>query len=109
MNQQPPAQKPITYFIVTPETFQAVANKLATMPYQEVAGLMQDFAGTSRAMFDEPPSAKPPAPVDERPGWTLFPQKSTRKNAVQEYDNDKDSWWVKDPPILDTGKPGGAE
>ncbi len=108
MNQKPQATRPITYFIVSPETFQAVANKLSTLPYQEVAGLMQDVAG-SRAMFEPPPVPPKIAKVSERPGWTLQHEKATGKNVVQEFDQDKDGWWVKDPPNLDTGKAGGAE
>lgn len=59
MQQPQQAQKPITYFIVQPDQFQAVCNKLSTLPYQEIAGILQDFVGTSRAMFDPLPAAAP--------------------------------------------------
>jgi hypothetical protein len=136
MNQQPPAQKPITYFIVTPDVFQAVANKLSTLPYQEVAGLMQDFAGTSRAMFDAPPAAPgaPRAPVPNgglaikpngngndvpdagelkhikaRPGFTALLVQDPREHIAQEYDASNDVWWIADADVIDTSKEGGAE
>jgi hypothetical protein len=139
MNQQPPAQKPITYFIVTPDVFQAVANKLSTLPYQVVAGLMQVFAGTSRSMFDAPPAApgapRPPVPngdqvtkpngngseslgaaelaalkhVKARPGFTALLVQDPREHIAQEYDASNDVWWIADADVIDTSKEGGAE
>lgn len=63
MNPNPPDQK-VTYFIVTPQNFQAVVNKLGELPYKEIAGIMQNFLTQSRAMFDP----VPPVPKMEGPG-----------------------------------------
>lgn len=57
-------QKPIKYFIVTPEAYQLALSKLAKFPYDEVAGIMNEFAAGTRAMFDEPP----PMPKMAGPG-----------------------------------------
>ena len=111
--QQPP-QKPITYFIVQPEQFQAVCNKLGTLPYGEVAGLLQEFVGTSRAMFDPLPSA-PGAPVPNDPG-AGDPTAKEKGNgsaepaatpAIETLPDDQASPIVE--PDLDKRKPGGAK
>jgi hypothetical protein len=138
MQPPAPAQKPITYFIVQPEQFQAVCNRLAKLPYDEVAGLIQEFVGTSRAMFDplpapaggKPISPDPNAPGDGkiiksngddsdepagitvkgRPGYTPLLEKDSRPYIAQEYDADNDCWWIKDSDaVIDKGEPGGAE
>lgn len=122
---QQPEQRPITYFVVQPATFQAICARLGKLPYEEVAGLIQDFVGTSRAMFDPlpeipapgagipnapPPAmeAKPPgngedktpaAPAgatDDRPGWSRSMDKHPDPNTVQEYDAAQNCWWIKD-------------
>ncbi len=67
MNQPAQQQKPVTYFAVQPQQFQNVVNKLSELPYNEVAGVLQDFVGTSRAMFDE----LPPVPPMTGPGGSL--------------------------------------
>lgn len=56
MQPNQPKQPPITYFVVNPQTFQNVANKLGEMPYSQVANVLQDLISTSKAMFDELPT-----------------------------------------------------
>ncbi len=124
MQMQPqPEQRPITYFIVQTKAFQDVCQKLGTLPYAEVGGLIQEFVGTSRAMFDplpaippaagapgkEPPPAEPPGKgngedlgpragiIDaSRPGWTKADAQDPTPGIKQEFDAKNDCWWIKD-------------
>ena len=134
--QQQPAKKPINHFIVQHDTFQAVCTKLSSLPYAEVAQLLEAFVGTSRAMFEPPPAAPggkvpaiPNAPGDgkvtkpngddsvelgrdlgpTKVGYTWRADKDPDPHAVQEPDVDSDGWFVKNDPVVDNGEPGGAE
>ncbi len=118
--QQPP-QKPITYFIVQPEQFQAVCNRLGTLPYGEVAGLLQDFVGTSRAMFDplpgndQAPGARVPNDYQATPNGSEPPAgekgngsaEPAATPAIETLPDDQASPIVE--PDLDKRKPGGAK
>ena len=112
MSDKPPV-RPVSYFAVKPDVYQRVINALATQPYNQVAGLLQDLTQQSRAMFD--PYPDPPkfegsggrvVRVDQgmedgyyRPGWTKHLLKQPHVPGMeQEFDDDVGVWWVKDPP-----------
>lgn len=69
MNINQPDKRSIEYFAVNPVAYQNVINKLAEMPYNQVASTLNEFAAGSRAMFDK----LPPAPKLKGPGGQVIP------------------------------------